>query len=125
MSLTSIFIPSSVTNIDEESVRHCPSLKKVYMSRNAYNEKSSFPTSVTFYDHGWYEVGPYNLFRDLIKKQRAYARPLNGDDDLNLRVIQKFLTNSNDDIFRNVLEYLIFSEKVNSSCLRRGRKRKI
>ena len=107
----SIDIPSSVERIEELAFVGCSSLKKVYLSRNIYFEQFNFQYSVTLI-HTWYEVGPYILFHYLIKNQRSSTCPLNADDNLNLHIIQKFPTNSSDDMFKNTLEFLIQCKKM-------------
>ena len=85
------------------------------MSRNCELVHPCFPDNVIFI-HGWNDVGPYILLRDLIKKKRAFAvTSSNNDKHPDLSVIEKFIISSNDDIFRNVLDYLISNEIHNST----------
>ena len=109
-SLKSIDIPPSVEYIRKYAFSNCTSLEKVYISRNCKVDKTSFDQPIKLI-YGWYEVSPYILLRELVNKKRATVCVLNEDDAvLDLLVLQKFITITNGDIFRIVLEYLIKNE---------------
>ena len=112
-SLTSIHIPSSVKSVREYSFIGCSSLKKVHLSKSSVFHEASFPYTTKLI-YGWNEVGPYILLRYLTKSNRATIHQRN-DNDTDLSIIQKFIISTNDDIFRNVLEYLFRNETFSTS----------
>ena len=115
LSLSSIDIPSSVETIEYMAFMFCMSLEQVYISSKCKYEDSVFPGDVVLI-HGWHDVGPYILLRELIKKKRAIAITTSGNDNnLDLSIIQNLIINASDDIFRSVLEYLVSCEETEES----------
>ena len=50
------------------------------------------------------------MMRNLIEKRRA--APLDSVGDEELAIIQSFIVNENDDIFRTILEYVIEQHRI-------------
>ena len=106
-SLTCIDIPSSVEKIGPFAFFDCESLQKVYLSKRCKGKfRMCFPKGAKFI-YTWHEVASCILLRELIKRERATPLTLNeGDKIKELLIIQKIISDTSDDIFRNVVEFL-------------------
>ena len=106
-SLKTVHIPRSVQNIASDAFNNCPSMQKIYLPSECTYENTSF-TSWTRLIHAWYDIGPLICLRRLVQMNRATivskSKMMN---DRNLFIIQAFITSTNEDIFRNILEFLI------------------
>lgn len=106
-SLGKIKIPPSVRVIEDKAFAYCTSLLTVGIRKGCLIEKTSFPETTNL-SYGWYEVGPFVLLRELFMNKRATTQTLDeGNCNSELEIIQAFIINTNDDIFRYVLTMLV------------------
>ena len=100
-SLTTIDMTFSVKFLGINAFDECDSIETDHLSKKYVLVENAFPDSAILI-YGWYEVGPYILFRELFLKRRSSLKPDFGNN-INVQTIQIFITQMVKDIFCHLL----------------------